>query len=369
MFRLWITPLLLLAALIGQASGAVVSNTGLSLSITVTINPASLPATITDAITGDANGDGYLDRLTLTFSRPVNVVDGGGSGDGFNAITLNGGYVIANQDYSASNVTFLVLSLIPGAVPDTGVIVSPTYHTGFSSTIANVSNGQVMADTTSAVGSDGAPPVFIGLAPATGAVVADTRLSFVLSEPLVSGSAQWAWFGGNADPTPHVQALSGSELAQGAHTDITIANNPTLVAGGIYNLSLSGLDAAGNSAIVATSAGVSYQPGKRPRIISEAPLWAVTGQPWTYEVVVDTRELRPSHVLNPADTLTFVLSTAPPGVTITKTGLTTARVHWPAALGTGSHHPVIITVTDSVSGTSDQQEVLLYVVAVPSAGG
>lgn len=369
MYRMWIMPLLMLAALIGQAAGAVVSSPGLSVSISVNISPSAMPATFTSAVTGDSNGDGYLDRLTLTFSKPVNILDGGGAGDGFNAITLSGGYVVANLDYSAINVTTLILRLVPGATPDTGVITSPTYRAGFSSDITNVSNGQVMADTTTVAGSDGASPVFIGMVPGAGALVNDTRLTYTLSEPLVSGSANWTWVGGTADPTPHVQALAGSELAQGAHVAITLANNPILITGSIYNLSLSGLDAAGNSAIVATSAGITYQPGKRPRIISEATMWAVTGQPWTYDLMVDMRELRLSHELVLADTLTFALSAAPAGVTITKTGLTTARVNWPAALGTGTHHPVIITVTDSVSGTSDQQEVLLYVVAVPSAGG
>jgi len=368
MSRFWITSLLMLSALIGQAFGAVVSSPGLSLSINVNISPAAMPATFTTAVTGDANGDGFLDQLTVTFSKPVNVVDGGGSADGFNAITLSGGYVIANQDYSASNITTLVLRLVPGAAPDTGVITSPSYRAGFSSTITNVSNGQVMADTSTVLGTDGASPVFIGLLPGGGSVATDTRLTYTLSEPLVSGSAQWTWVGGSADPVAHVDVLVGSELAQGAHLGILLFGNPVLVDGGIYDLSLSGIDASGNSAIVGLSAGVTYLPTKRPRIVSEASLWVVSGQPWTYDVVVDMRELRPAHALNIPDTLTFALVGAPAGFTITKTGATSARVHWPAAAGS-PHERVVITVVDSVSASSDQQEVLLYVVPIPLGGG
>jgi hypothetical protein len=369
MYRSLTTLLLLLAALTGQAWGAVASSASLMVSINVTIDPAAMPPMFNAAVTGDSNGDGYLDRLTLTFSTPVDIVDGGGASDGFNAITLSGGYVIANQDYSATNVTILVLRLVPGGVPDTGVVTSPTYRSGFSSSIVRTSNGQVMGDTTTVVGSDGAPPVFLGMAPVAGAAVSDTSLTYALSEPLVSGTATWTRVGGSADPLAHAQALSGAELAQGAHNGITLAANPTLVDGAIYDLALTGVDAAGNNALTALSAGIVFQQGKRPRIVSEAPLWVVTGLPWTYDVVVDMRELRPAHALNLNDSLSFALVGAPPGITITKTGLTTARVQWPTAASSGPHERVVITVSDTVSGTSDRQEVLLYVVPIPMGGG
>lgn len=361
--------IMLLAALLGQASGAVVSAPDLSLSITVTINPTSLPATITAAVTGDSNGDGFLDRLTLSFSRPVDIVDGGGVGDGFDAIVLSGGRLIAAQDYAATNVTSLVLQLVPESSYDSDDLISATYHAGFSSSIRNTGFGQAMADTTSAAGSDGASPVFLGLLPGAGATITDTALSYTLSETLTVGTATWTWVGGTADTALHNQALTGTELAQGAHTAIVLANPPTLVSGAIYDLSLSGQDAAGNAAIVATSAGLTFNPSTRPRIISDAPLWVVGGQPWTYDVRVDTRALHPSHVLNPPDTLTFALIGPPPGLIITKTGRTTARVFWPVADESGPHQRIVISVTDSVTTTDDRQEVLLYVVPVPGGGG
>lgn len=360
---------LLLAALLGQASGAVVSAPDLSLSITVTVNPVSLPATITAAVTGDANGDGFLDRVTLSFSRPVDIVDGGGSGDGFEAIVLGSGRSIAALDYSATNVTTLVLQLVPDSSYDTDDLISATYQAGFSSWIRNTGNGQAMADTTNAAGSDGASPVFLGLLPGAGATVTDTALSYTLSETLTIGTATWTWVGGTADPTPHSQALTGAELAQGTHAAVILANPPILINGAIYDLSLTGQDAAGNVAIVTTSAGLIFNSSTRPRIVSEAPLWVVGGQPWIYDVRVDTRALHPSHALNPPDTLTFALIDPPAGLTITKTGRTTARVFWPVADDGGPHQRVVISVSDTVINTDDRQEVLLYVVPAPSGGG
>jgi hypothetical protein len=369
MCRLLTIVLLLMTALAGQVASAAVATSGLSARITVSLDPAQLPPMLTDAVTGDADGDGHLDRLTLTFSRAVDIVDGGGAGDGFSAITLGGGYLIAAGDYAATNVTTLVLRLVPLAAYDTGVVTSPTYHTGAGSTIASASDARQMGDGATIAGRDGAPPAFVALAPAAGATIGDASISYTLSEPLLSGSATWTRVGGTADPaSPHVHPLAGAERAQGAHLGILLASSPQLVDGALYDFALAGVDAAGNSGS-ATSAGVIFDPGRRPRIVSEAPLWAVTGQPWTYQVVVDLRALRTSHAPNPVDSLSFALAGAPAGVVITKTGPATARVHWPAAAGTGSHHPVIITVTDAITGTSDRQEVMLYVVAVPSAGG
>jgi hypothetical protein len=371
MLRSWLIPLLLLAALIGQATGAVVPSTGVSLSITVTVNPGSVPssppATITAAVSGDDDGDGVLDRLTLTFSRTVDISDGGGAGDGLDAFALSNGYTIAAQDYSATNTTSLVLRLAPGAA-DTAALISPTYRSGFTSTIRNAGGGTLMANATTVTGSDGAAPVITGVRPLSGSVASDTRVSYTLSEALASGTMQWTRVGGAADATVHVQTLSGSELAAGVHDAILLADDPALVDGAIYDVVIAGSDAAGHPALAVTRSGVTYRLRKRPRIVSESPLWVVTGQPWTYDVLVDVRELGLGHALRLPDSLVFAVVSAPPGVTITKTGPITARVQWPSSTA-GPHHLITISVTDSETGTSDRQDVLLYVVPAPSGGG
>lgn len=128
------------------------------------------------------------------------------------------------------------------------------------------------------------------------------------------------------------------------------------------------LGAPASATIVIRDPAPAALPSARPRIVSEAQLWSVAGQPWIYDVVVDAQQLQPAHALVTTYDLTFALQGPPAGMTIVKTGATTARVTWTAA-GVGRHLRATVRVTDRASGTSDQQEVLLYVIAVPSAGG
>ena len=60
---------------------------------------------ITNARWQDAQVDELIDRVSLTFSEPVNIVDGN-SGDGFGAILVNDGSAVTidNDDYAASGV-------------------------------------------------------------------------------------------------------------------------------------------------------------------------------------------------------------------------------------------------------------------------
>jgi autotransporter-associated beta strand protein len=326
---------------------------------------------ITAAVTGDSDGDGHVDRLTLTFSSPVAIVDGGGAADGFAGLSLSGGYAIANRDYSAASTTTLVLVLVPQAGLDTGAVISATYHAGTAGSIIGIAPAVEMPEGTTVAGSDGAAPVFSGVLPLAGTVVEDTRLSYTLSETLAAGTVTWTRVGGNPDPAPHVQALAGAELAAGAHDAITLGADPTLVSGAVYDLVFAGVDLAGNPAVAITRAGVIYQtPGlPRPRIVSEATLWAVAGQPWTYDVRVAAGGLQPQLGLTVTYALSFALPGAPAGATIVPTGTSTARVTWNPAAGLGQHVRVTVVVTDTVSHTSDQQDILIYVIAAPSAGG
>ena len=66
---------------------------------------------ITAASWQDADANGKIDRVVLSFSEPVNIVDGNGS-DGFGAILINdgGAVTIDNANYAASSVTSLTLN-------------------------------------------------------------------------------------------------------------------------------------------------------------------------------------------------------------------------------------------------------------------
>jgi len=122
--------------------------------------------------------------------------------------------------------------------------------------------GNVIYNASSSFALDASVPVISGVAPAGGATVASTLVSFTLSEVCASGSTTWTRVGGSADTdSPHDQAWSGAELNAGAHNNITLGNNPTLVDGSVYDITFNCSDAAGNAATTITSSGVTYSPG------------------------------------------------------------------------------------------------------------
>jgi hypothetical protein len=103
-------------------------------------------------------------------------------------------------------------------------------------------------------------PAVVLTSPASGDTLTDTQaLSYALSETAVQGTVTWTWSGGTPDPgSPHVQALTAAELDSGLHADITLVNNPGLVMGAQYNVSISVTDAAGNSSNAVVAANVVY---------------------------------------------------------------------------------------------------------------
>ena len=126
-----------------------------------------------------------------------------------------------------------------------------------------------------AVTIDLAGPTISSVAPATNAYVNNTQVSYTFSEAVASGSVTWTRTGGAADSggSPagtHTQTLTGGELATGAHSAITLTNNPTLVSGTIYTITWNATDAAGNTATAVSSTNVTYDT-TLPVISSVAP--------------------------------------------------------------------------------------------------
>ena len=80
-------------------------------------------------------------------------------------------------------------------------------------------------------------PTITATAPLSSSFVNNTKVSYTVSEALASGSITWTRTGGITDAnSPYIQALGGVELASGAHTAITLTNNPTLINGAIYTV-------------------------------------------------------------------------------------------------------------------------------------
>ena len=106
---------------------------------------------------------------------------------------------------------------------------------------------------------DNTVPVVSSVSPSGGSSVNSTLVSFTFSEICASGSVTWTRISGSADVgSPHVQALTGSELNAGAHTNVTLSNNPTLVDAAVYDISFDCTDRAGNAASTVTSSSVTF---------------------------------------------------------------------------------------------------------------
>ena len=107
--------------------------------------------------------------------------------------------------------------------------------------------------------ADTIAPVISNVAPASGSTRNTMAVSYTLSESCATGSVTFTRTSGTADPgSPHVQALTGSELEAGTKSNITLANNPALVDGAVYTVAFNCNDAAESSATTVTSTNVRY---------------------------------------------------------------------------------------------------------------
>ncbi|MFA6521654.1 MAG: hypothetical protein WCT53_04700, partial [Candidatus Gracilibacteria bacterium] len=112
---------------------------------------------ITTAATGDANSDGSVDRLVLTFSEQVDVTDGGTDND-FTLAASSGTATITAGTYTAADTTTLTYTITTSVTGNTSLTISPSYSTaGAGSLIDNGSNEMLELETV--LGTDGAKPI------------------------------------------------------------------------------------------------------------------------------------------------------------------------------------------------------------------
>jgi len=175
---------------------------------------------------------------------------------------------------------------------------------------------------------DSTGPVISAVAPASSAFVANTLMSFTFSEACASASITWTRTGGAADgSSPHVQALTAGELTLGAHNNITIANNPTLVSDAVYTLDFNCTDAASNAATTITVTNVTYD--------ATAPV--ISGVSPTASTAVNTTQV----------SYTFSENCSTATITYTHTGGTASGNFNQSLIGSeltaGPHGPLTIT--------------------------
>jgi len=118
---------------------------------------------------------------------------------------------------------------------------------------------------------DVTPPAISGLSPPDSAYVNHTRITYELSEIMAEGSVIWTQIAGESDPrSPHVVDLTEGERIGGAHSDLTLAAAPLLKDGGVYRISVEGVDAAGNRSDTVSVSEISYDVGS-PEIQVDFP--------------------------------------------------------------------------------------------------
>jgi len=94
---------------------------------------------------------------------------------------------------------------------------------------------------------DDTPPIFTGLSPFPESYVNEPNIQFSTNEPLQSGRVIWKASGGSIDPqSPQSVELVGEELTNGMLSSNQLINQKPLNDGTIYDLSIEGIDLAGN---------------------------------------------------------------------------------------------------------------------------
>ncbi|MFO1525556.1 MAG: Ig-like domain-containing protein [Turneriella sp.] len=189
-------------------------------------------------------------QLTLSTGTPATTAVSYVSGSGTSTLTFT--YTVAANNTSAD------LDYASTGALSAGTSIQDTAGNNADRTLASpgaagslAANKQIVIDTTL--------PVISAVSPT--ANFSNTTVSYNLSEVCQSGSITWTRSGGSADSnSPHIRALTGSELNAGTFTG-TITNNPTLVDGTTYDITWNCTDLAGNVAATVTQSNLTYSPG------------------------------------------------------------------------------------------------------------
>jgi len=112
--------------------------------------------------------------------------------------------------------------------------------------------------TSAAVSKETTAPAFTSVLPASSSSVNDTNVTYTLSETVASGMITWTLSSGTDAGSPHEQALTGAELHEGEHSDITLTDNPTLVDGAVYTVKFEATDWVGNVATEVLKTNITY---------------------------------------------------------------------------------------------------------------
>lgn len=215
------------------------ASSGLSITIDTTAPAVTGTPDLTNASdSGSSNTDNITNVTTPAFTMTCE----------------NGASV---QLYDGASATGSAGTCSSGTVTLTAGTLSAGTHASINAIQTDAAGNVSSASGNLSITIDTTAPVITLVSPASSATITNTNVSYTLSEAVASGTITWTRTGGTADSN-HPQALAGTELATGAHTGITLTNNPTLVIGSIYTITWDVTDAAGNAAVTVTSTSVTY---------------------------------------------------------------------------------------------------------------
>ena len=124
----------------------------------------------------------------------------------------------------------------------------------------------------SSIEYDFTPPKLTWIGPKSGDAVNHKEVSFSNSELLKSASIAWSWVSGVSDPDSlHIMQLFNEELNAGSFGPASIVNAPPLIDGGVYNISYSAFDPAGNESNMIFIEDILYDI-TQPEIILTYPV-------------------------------------------------------------------------------------------------
>ena len=115
------------------------------------------------------------------------------------------------------------------------------------------------------------PPEIVFTFPDTGSHMPTTAITYTSSERLSRGQVTWEWVDGKLDvKAPHITSLEVAELSKGAHESFVLAKTPTLVSGGVYEVTIEGTDLSGKSSEPKVAARVTFDDTP-PEVLFTSP--------------------------------------------------------------------------------------------------
>src|SRR3989339_2003183 len=271
------------------------------------------------ASTDDNNSDGTVDRLTMTFSEPVTVTDGG-TDDDITLAASTGTATVTAGTYDAVGTTTLTYVISVSATGNTALTISPTYATGGAGNISDTVNE--MANEETVTGTDGAAPAVLTATFYNATTPTDGRLDLITvvwSENIskvADGTDDWALtsaanFAGIAEGT--VVCSTGTAGENECDYNFTTTTAKTDV--GDLSLAYTGVSVTdgantATSKTITSASSPAFTDGAAPVIITTSPVTTTEDIEADADIVLTFSEVMTTDSLEASTSPVVVLGSA-----------------------------------------------------------